>query len=66
MLLPKIEVKSINKLGEIIDSVEDCSVIYKLLQVQDVSFFVNHTKFTQIGNLLANAKIDPKIRSFEK
>lgn len=66
LLLPKIEVKSVNKLGEIIENVEDCSVIYKLLQVQDVSLIVNHTKITPISNLLANVKIDQEKRSFSK
>lgn len=60
VLLPKIEVNSINKLGELIDCVEDCSVLFKLLKVQDVSFFVNHEKYKPINDLLINAPIEPK------
>jgi len=42
LLLPKIEVQSMNELWQVIECVEDPSVLFKKLLVSNVSFFVNH------------------------
>jgi hypothetical protein len=41
LMIPKIEVKSMDKLWQAIELVEDTSVLYKLLAVHNISFFVN-------------------------
>jgi hypothetical protein len=59
LLLPKIEVKSLNEMWQQIDSITDPSVITKLLTIQNVSLHVNYgEKFKSIFKILGDFNYD--------
>ncbi len=57
ILLPKIEVYSLNELWELVEQVDDPTVIYKKLTVSNVSVFVNNKKYQSIEEILSKANI---------
>lgn len=64
LLIPKVQVKSMDEFWEIIECVEDTSVLFKKLNVDNVSFYVNHSyNFRSINKILEKADI--KHKSFD-
>jgi hypothetical protein len=59
--VPNIAVHAMDKLWNHVDDIiQDVSVLYKKLSVENVSFFVNQgDKFRSINAILKNTKLSP-------
>ena len=68
-MIPKIEVSSVDELWEYLSKgkpARDCGVIFKLLQINDVSLYGNYGKnFRRLDEkVLRSADIRPELRDF--
>ena len=69
LMIPKIEVSSVDELWEYLSKgkpARDCGVIFKLLQINDVSLYGNYGKnFRRLDEkVLRSADIRPELRDF--